>query len=455
MRTQFASIPVSTNERSKSMRTSARAIAIAFAVGACFAPFGARAFDSGSTGTDGAFSPTVNTTVPLPPSGIFNFTTVNIPSGVTVTFSNNTTKTPVVILASCNITIAGTINLNGGDGFPAGTAGGGNLGDDGIPGAGAAGGGFSGGRGGLVGTFASSPSGTTATLGGAGLGPGGGGPGGPSVTYCGTRVLGGAGGGFSAAGTNSATYLNGCGGGINPNGAGGAAYGSSGLLPLIGGSGGGGGSGGTSFSGAGGGGGAGAILLAATGTVNITGTINANGGRGGDTGGPGDGGAGGGGSGGAIRIVATTVAGNGPINAVGGAIGNDTGGSTYSVDGAGAGAAGRIRIEAEVFQRTAATNPGFAFAAPAPVFIAGTPTLTISSVAGVSAPATPSGNADITLPSSTPNPVTVSFTTTGVPVGNIVQLTVAPAGAAPRVVVVSPALTGSTASATASVSVNL
>src|SRR5712692_3598038 len=129
MRTQFASIPVSTNERSKSMRTSARAIAIAFAVGACFAPFGARAFDSGSTGTDGAFSPTVNTTVPLPPSGIFNFTTVNIPSGVTVTFLKNTTNTPVVILASGNVTIAGSIVLTGTAGTDSGAAGDGNLGD--------------------------------------------------------------------------------------------------------------------------------------------------------------------------------------------------------------------------------------------------------------------------------------------------------------------------------------
>lgn len=50
--------------------------------------------------------------------------------------------------------------------------------------------------------------------------------------------------------------------------------------------------------------------------------------------------------------------------------------------------------------------------------------------------------------------MTVVFTTTGVPVGNTVQLTLVPAFGA-KTVVISPALTGSTASATASVSVSL
>src|SRR6185369_2540509 len=75
----------------------------------------AAAFDSGSTGADGAFNPTANVTVPLPPSGVFNYTTVNIPAGVTVKFQKNTTNTPVVILASGDVTIAGTIDLNGGN----------------------------------------------------------------------------------------------------------------------------------------------------------------------------------------------------------------------------------------------------------------------------------------------------------------------------------------------------
>src|SRR5262245_17433813 len=56
-------------------------------------PAAAFAFTSGSTGADGAFSPTVNTTVALPPNGIFNYTTVNIPAGVTVTYTRNVTNT--------------------------------------------------------------------------------------------------------------------------------------------------------------------------------------------------------------------------------------------------------------------------------------------------------------------------------------------------------------------------
>lgn len=86
--------------------------------------------------------------------------------------------------------------------------------------------------------------------------------------------------------------------------------------------------------------------------------------------------------------------------------------------------------------------------------MAGFPTLTITSVAGVPAPPNPTGSADITLPANTPNPITVAFSSTNVPVGNIVKLTVTPqVGAA--ITAVSPALTGSTASASASVNVTL
>ena len=146
--------------------------------------------------------------------------------------------------------------------------------------------------------------------------------------------------------------------------------------------------------------------------------------------------------------MATTIAGNGTILAYGG-----TSGAGCSTNGGGGGD-GRIRLESESFTRTAATTPPFTTGAPSSVFVAGFPTLTISSVAGVAAPAAPTGNADITLPASTPNPVTVVFTTTGVPVGNTVRLTVTPASGG-ITSVISPALTGSTASATASVSVSL
>jgi len=423
------------------MRTIARAMAAAFVAGALAAPGVAQAFNSGSTGADGAFNPTVNTTVQLPPGGIFNYTSVLIPAGVTVTFTKNTTNTPVVILASGDVTIAGTLSVSGEAGKNSGAAGDGSTGDDGTPGAGGPGS-YSGGRGGPPGPF-----GSTTIRSGYGLGPG---AGGSALSWLNSfqgssNHCGGGGGGFGAAGARSACTA-------DPQlGAGGPTYGSSVLLPLIGGSGGGGGAGGTSFVGSGGGGGGGAILIAASGTVSITGSLLANGGAGGLASGAGSGGGGGGGSGGAIRIIATTISGNGTISATGG------GGGTNASNGgnnAGAGGVGRIRLESETYTRTAASNPGHSFAQPGAVFVAGTPTLTISSVAGVSAPAAPTGNADITLPASTTNPVTVVFTTSGVPVGNTVQLTVTPAYQLPTVVT-SPALSGTTASATASVQVDL
>ena len=111
-------------------------------------------------------------------------------------------------------------------------------------------------------------------------------------------------------------------------------------------------------------------------------------------------------------------------------------------------------MEAETFTRTAASNPVHTFSVPGQVFVAGVPTLSITSVAGTNAPASPTGNADITLPASTVNPVTVVFQTTGVPVGNNVKLTVTPVyGAA--VTAVSPAITGTTTLGNASVPVSL
>lgn len=410
----------------------------------CFAPAWALAFNSGSTGADGAFNPTVNTVVQLPDSGVFNFTTVNIPAGVTVTFKKNTTNTPVVMLASGNVTIAGALSVSGGHAAHVGSAGDGNIGDDGVPGMGGPGG-YDGGRGGQT---------SASRRGGTGLGPGGGDGGSYSTNSSFTYAYGGAGGGFGGSGAGNYVSTSYSWGSLQGNvtaTTGGPVYGSSLLLPLIGGSGGGGGAGGTTFGGSGGGGGGGAILIASTGTVNVTGAITAYGGWGGQSDGAGGGGVGGGGSGGAVRIVATTIAGNGKIEATGG------GGNSYapsSNQNGGAGGNGRIRLESESITRTAATSPAYTFGAPGSLFIAGAPSLTISSVGGVAAPAAPTGNADITLPANTPNPVTIVFATTGVPVGNTIKLTVTPTNAAP-IVVVSPALTGSTDNATASVSVTL
>lgn len=404
-------------------------LSIAVAVALAGLIHGAWAFDSGSTGADGAFSASVNTEIVLPPSGVLNYTTFQVSSGVTVTFRKNATNTPVVILASGDVTIAGTINLSGTAGANTGPAGDGNLGDDGQPGLGGPGG-FDGGRGGQA---------NGNTRGGNGLGPGGGG-GGIGFGNPNNQPTGysGSGGGFNGAGS------------AGNDGNAGASYGSETLLPLIGGSGGGGGRSGQ-FAGSGGGGGGGAVLLASSGTVSVTGAIRANGGAGGGTGGTpyGCGGPGGGGSGGAIRILATRITGNGTIEA---------NGATYVTtcwQGGGSGAPGRIRLEAEQYQRTAGTSPIASISAtPGPVFVAGLPTLRITQVGGFAVPEIPTGDVDVTLPVDFPNPVTVEFATTGVPVGNTVQLRVVPAQGA-TVTATSGALSGTNESASASVQVTV
>ena len=75
-------------------------------------PVSAQTFSSGSTGADGVFAPPANVTLAVPPSGVFNFTNVTIPSGVTVRFTRNAANTPVTILATGNITIAGTVDVS-------------------------------------------------------------------------------------------------------------------------------------------------------------------------------------------------------------------------------------------------------------------------------------------------------------------------------------------------------
>src|SRR3972149_6220902 len=123
-------------ERTWVHRTGSRCVAIlAFTVVLTAITVGgghaiAQTFSSGSTGADGAFNPTTNTTLALPPNGVFNFTTINIPAGVTVTFTRNTTNTPVSLLASGNVIIAGTIDVSGspgGSGVPGAT----NVADNG------------------------------------------------------------------------------------------------------------------------------------------------------------------------------------------------------------------------------------------------------------------------------------------------------------------------------------
>jgi hypothetical protein len=380
-------------------------------VGPASAP--AQTFDSGSTGAGGAFAPASNVTLNLPPTGVFNYTTINVPAGVTVRYNRNAANTPVTLLATGAVTIAGTIDVGGGLG------GNGASGTSLGPNAGLGGpGGFDGGAG---------SNGIASTIGGAGLGPGGGGA---------SAIVGGGGGFISAGG-------NGAGGG----GLGGPAYGTETLLPLIGGSGGAGGGVGFGSSAAGGGGGSGAILIASSGTLTLsgTGTIRASGGKGGD-----GVSAGGGGSGGAIRLIATTLAGTGSVDVRGGTLG-------FSGTAAGVGAGGRIRLEGYVRTAVYQTNAiPPSIANPSVVVLATGPTLAITSVGGVAAPGSPSGSLaapDVTLPTGTANPVAVTIAGANIPVGTAVTLTVT--GQTGGSTSTSAALSGTTASSTASASVTI
>ena len=421
-------------ERTWIDRTRSRCVAtLAIAAGLILLSFGgpaalAQTFNSGSTGADGAFNPTTNTTLALPPDGVFNFTTINIPAGVTVTFTRNAANTPVTMLASGNVVIAGTINLNAGAGGNAAT--GTSIAPNGGP---RGAGGFDGGDG---------ADGITSTTGGSGLGPGGGDGGTLDTQF----QLGGGGGGGSF-GT--------AGGSGGAGAAAGPTYGVNTLVPLIGGSGGGGGGTRFSLTSGGGGGGGGAILIASSGTIAFTGSITAAGGKGGDfidvVGGPG---AGAGGSGGAVRLVANTITGSGgSISVAGGSSGNNSGGRNRG----GNGGIGRIRIEA--YTNTATINFAQApsIGQPGVVALPNAPALMIASVAGVAAPAAPTGsfaNPDILVPAGTANPMTIGLAAANIPLGTTVTVTAKPQNGAASSAV-SSGLAGTLAASTATASVTI
>lgn len=361
-------------------------------------------FSSGSTGALGAFNPSSNTAVTLPPDGVLNYTTINVPSGVTVTFVRNAANTPVTMLATGDVTIAGTINVNGVQGVAStGTASPAfNVGGLGGPG------GYSGGQSGSYGLTNNNAS--------AGQGPGGGAPGATS----------------SSVGT----------------------YGASGafvsLIPLFGGSGSGGVNGGSTFNGTSGSGGGGAIVIASTTKITVTGSVTANGGAQVLFGCGFNGCAqvAGVASGGAIRLVAPQITASGSLSAQGANQDPTT--------------AGRIRIEAVT---TGAINPTLPVASIVntlgPITAASTPALinlpilTISAVGGVASPAIPTGSyttADVSLPTGTTNPVTVNLTMNNVPISTVFTVKLIPQFASPTNVS-STASAGSFAVSTATTNV--
>ncbi len=378
-------------------------------------------FGSGSTGADGAFAPTQNMTIPLPDTGVFNYTTVTIPSGITITYIRNAKNTPVTILASGDVQLSGTIILNGQSGN-----------DDGAQGL-AGPGGNGGGAGGII-----------QSTGSPGDGPGGGGGGAPIPGACAA----GGGGGYETAG-----------GGTSRGTRGGSTYGSKTLLPLVGGSGGGGGCAttidGLNGNGGGGGGGGGAILIASSTSITFpssgTGIINARGGNGGTPRNP-FGAGGGGGSGGAIRLVANIISGNAQLNVSGGS------GGCFFFDCAGDGGFGFARTEA--FNLTGLASSGnspISSGLPNAITTVNTPTLAIASVAGVAAPANPVGSfqgaPDIVLPANQANPVTVVVNGANIPSGT--SVTVTATSSLGTSTTASATLAGTTASTSGSASISL
>ena len=310
---------------------------------------------------------------------------LNDPDG---SIAGNQGYLPAYLIVDGDVTIDGTLNVNGstgssnsgdvggsgGEGGPGGAGGGAGGGETGAQSDG--GDGFTGGGGGACDTNAAGcsegnggggsggggqPPTTSAGDGGAGMilslsgGTGGGGD----------ATDGGGGGGgtgfpFGSSGTGGSdpstegSGNNGGGGGSFDTGGGGAGYGTAGtngatgtlgaahgndqLVPIAGGSAGGGGGGVAAGAGGGGGGGGGAVIIYATGTITVssTGTINANGGDGGG----GNNGGGGAGSGGAIILQASDVSVDalGTLSAIGG-----TGGS--ATNNGGNGGDGRLRVD--------------------------------------------------------------------------------------------------------------
>ena len=229
--------------------------------------------NSGSNGSDGVFNPATNTVINMAdhPNGIYQYTSVTISNGVTVTFIPNANNSPVTWLVQGNCEIDGTVDVSG-------QRGNGTIGGTGGPG------GWAGGSG------ANNPS--------SGQGPGGGNAG-----------VGGNPGGGGSFGTQGDSGYN-----VGP----GPSYGNSFLLPLLGGSGGGGQVG---FSAGGGGG---AILIVASNSIQVNGRILANGGYYSSSWNGYVYGAGG--SGGGIRLVTVNFSGSGLLAASGGG-GNGGGGS--------------------------------------------------------------------------------------------------------------------------------
>ncbi|MCC6624986.1 MAG: hypothetical protein IT385_27310 [Deltaproteobacteria bacterium] len=316
------------------MRSRSHIVRVLAALALASAP--ARAWDSGGTGELGALEPVTDVDITLPDDGVLDYTSIHVPVDVKVTFRSNAANTPVVIRVTGDVVVEGLIDLSGR-----------------APATAPVGSGWSsiGGAGGPGGTFGGS---ATGLVGLAGHGPAGA----PGTSLC------------NAGGGGSLAYRGFPGGSCACGGVAGAAHLSRNVVVRLAG-----GGGGASWT-SGGGGGGGGITIAADGSITIDGVVLARGGAS-----VGGGGAGGGGT---ITLVAEHVDGDGVLDATSGACGGCAQG--------GCGAPGVIVIAAttrggSLFDN-AAPLPALALPEPPlPVDDLVVPTLTITKVGGVSAPA--------------------------------------------------------------------
>ena len=389
--------------------------------------------NTGSTGSDGAFNPTTNIVINMAdhPTGIYQYTSVNISNGVTVTFIPNANNAPVTWLVQGDCTVAGTVSVSGADTSGA----------------------VAGGQGGPGGWRAGNAALSSTSLPGPGVGPGGGSVGTDTSFYGGNASFGTVGGWNTNNVQNSGWQYE------YPQFPPGPVYGSVFEVPLVGGSG---GSGGRDF---GGGGGGGAILIAASGTVTVSGSILAKGGSGGYWYYvPGYGsyccGTAGAGSGGAIRLVATGICGSGTLDTSGGQAYYGEYSTGYSsvnyFDNAGS---GRIRLDGLSITfngpTTGVITTGFQpIIVPLSNQIA---SLSVSSIGAVAVSANPSGilvTPDAIISGQQPNPMPIVVQCSNLPLNTPITVTVKPANGS-SISAVGYNNTGTLASSTATILLNM
>lgn len=306
-------------------------------------------FDSGSTGAYGPMNITADTTLNMPNDGIFNCTTITIAQGKTLRFNKNSGNTPVYLLATSDVKIHGKIDISGGAGTIA-----------------------SGGQGGPGGFDGGMPGNGTEFPPGSGGGPGGG-LGGKSGT------------GIEAVGSGSYRTKR-----VPNRVRDGSVYGSSLLIPLVGGSGGGGTSDGQRV---GGGGGGGAILIASNTRIDLIPNLSlgnsnqsaiiANSGSSSDSCH---------GSGGAIRLISPVVTGGGP---------GISGIATLSVASTGGSGEGRTRVDC-LDRSNLLMNGVQATGSLMIVFPSPFPKLSITTIAGNAIAEGTTAGVELLLPSGTP-----------------------------------------------------